>query len=526
MNIRRWLIALGLVLCTTACTSDDGGGDADTEFASWEKFRHDGANTGQAAGEIADKGGGVRWRTQIDGSPIRSSPVVARGDTVYIATEGGTIAALSVKDGAVQWTVCACDGAGSGVPAVCPTGQVPEFGTFVGTLATYYQDTVYEKGTYFYIGSHDGLLLGLRDDGQTRTCTMRFRPQVVTVGPTDTVRAVHFDASPTLTVNPATLALSAVFGAASVDVETGGDRRTIGKLYAVNTDGTLSWEFPRVGQPEIGAITASPVLDGANTVYVTADDGFLYAVDRNGNLRWRFAVGTTADALGPFSPSPATSVTIFAPTVDGTIVAVNPDGTFSWRTGTPDGAPFTASLAIGLPAFTPTPLVSPTPTETPVPDATASPTPTATPVLSSFEAFGVTRNGAVMAVNVRTGERRSVDVFTRSIAGPVVASPALSADAYLVIAAADGWVHALDTTRGVQPEGWPVVVSEDLALVSSPAIDADGYVYVGTLDGYLYSIGGTPVATAVPTHTPIPTHTAAPTATRTARPQLTAVVEP
>ena len=525
MTIRPWVIAMGALLGVNACSSG-GGSNPDTQFASWEKFRHDGANTGQAAGEIAEVGGGVRWRTQIDGSPIRSSPVVARGDTVYIATEGGTIAAVSVKDGAVQWTVCACDGAGAGVPAVCPTGQVPEFGTFIGTLATYYQDTVYEKGTYFYIGSHDGLLLGLREDGQTRTCTMRFRPQVVTVGTADTVDAVHFDASPTFTVNPATLALSAVFGAASVEVDADGQRRKIGKLYAVNTDGSLSWEFPRVGQPEIGAITASPVLDGANTVYVTADDGFLYAVDRDGSLRWRFAVGTVADALGPFSPSPATAVTIFAPTVDGTIVAVNPDGTFSWRTNTPDGAPLTASLAIGFPALTPTRLISPIPTETPAPDATANPTPTPTPDFSSAEAFGVTRNGAVFAADVLTGERRRIAVLTRPIAGPVVASPALSADAYLVIAAADGWVHALDTTRGLQPEGWPVEVSPDLSIVSSPAIDADGSVYVGTLDGYLYSLGGTPVPTAEPTHTPMPTHTTAPTATRTARPQLTAAVAP
>jgi outer membrane protein assembly factor BamB len=526
MNIRRWVVALGLLLCANACSSGGGGSDEDTEFASWEKFRHDGANTGQAAGELAENGGGVRWRTQIDGSPIRSSPAVGQDDLVYIATQGGTIAALDLKDGAVRWTVCACDGTGSGVPAICPVGQPPEFGAFVGSPATYFQDTREGKGTYLHIGSHDGTLLGIRDDAQTRTCTMRFRPRVVTAGAGDTVRAVRFDASPTYTVNVATFALAAVFGAASVDVEAGGQRRTIGKLYAVNTDGTLSWEFPRLGQPEIGGITASPVLDSANTVYVTADDGYLYAIDRDGNLRWRFAVTTATGAPEPFAPSPTTSVTIFAPTVDGTIVAVNPDGTFSWRTRAPDGASFIASLAVGLPAVTPTPTASPEPSATPAPDVTASPTPTATPVLSSFEIFAVTRNGAVLAVNVRTGQRRLVDVSSGPIAGPVVSSPALSGDAYLVIGDASGRLHALDTTTGLQPEGWPVLLSPDLAILSSPAIDADGFVYVGTMDGYLYSIGDTAEPTAVPTHTPTPTRTVAATATRTVTPQLTAVIEP
>ena len=84
-----------------------------------------------------------------------------------------------------------------------------------------------------------------------------------------------------------------------------------------------------------------------------------------------------------------------------------------------------------------------------------------------------------------------------------------------------GRLHTIDTSTGAQPEGWPVVLSPERAIVSSPAIDADGIVYVGTTDGYVYAIGGSPVPTAVPTHTPTPTRTAIATPTRTVAPQST-----
>jgi len=51
-----------------------------------------------------------------------------------------------------------------------------------------------------------------------------------------------------------------------------------GYLYALNPSGTLRWKFPAAGSP-LGAIRSKPAIGADGIIYFAADDGKLYAVD-------------------------------------------------------------------------------------------------------------------------------------------------------------------------------------------------------------------------------------------------------
>ena len=82
-------------------------------------------------------------------------------------------------------------------------------------------------------------------------------------------------------------------------------------LFAVHADGTVKWELrdfikndtsdPDITTP-IGGSDSSPIVDSKGTTYFGADNGAIYAVDKNGRLVMNFQIGFEWDnrpALGP-----------------------------------------------------------------------------------------------------------------------------------------------------------------------------------------------------------------------------------
>jgi outer membrane protein assembly factor BamB len=59
----------------------------------------------------------------------------------------------------------------------------------------------------------------------------------------------------------------------------------------------------------------------------------------------------------------------------------------------------------------------------------------------------------------------------------------------LVVGAADGKLHAINTVTGLQPTGWPVTLAQGVPIRSSPSIDNNDIVYVGADNGTLYAVG-------------------------------------
>lgn len=458
--------------------------------APWEKFRHDSNNSGAGNGSVAINNGKIKWQTQIDHTPISASPAIDVNGTIYVATEGGTLAALEPTKGGINWSVCSCDTPGSGAALTCPSGTPSSLGMLISSPAVYAFNTV----TYIFIGSAGGAgspggaVYMFQDNGTTRTCAARFQPK----DSNNVAIPSSFVSSPAFTTNAITLAVSGVFIGAAVDVTQSGATRTVGKMYALNTDGSLIWQFPKVGAGEIGAVTSSPALGEANAIYFTATDGNLYALANDGSFKWSFPIGVVSDPLAPFSASPLTSNLVYTASADGQIVAVNPDGSFRWRVSSPDGTGFVSSLAIGDQATT-TPTLTPTipPTPTPPPGATSTPTATVTPVFPVTTIFGVTTAGNVVLIDTTTGNTKMLTGPVGPITGPVVSSPFLSIDGQLVVAAADGQLHNINTATGEEPTPWPVPLASGtpIPVRSSPSVDNNGVIYVGADNGIVYAVG-------------------------------------
>lgn len=474
------------VLASVVCACSGGGGGDSTPSsaaAGWGKFRHDLNNTGLGGGTVASNNG-HKQSVQIDDSAtpsaISSSPAIAADDaTVYVASQGGTLAALPRTLGTARWKVTAC--------SACPQGR-QALGALISSPAVHrltdQSDNPLNDQTTIFIGSSNGSVLAFQDAGGSQvSCTGCFQPDP------GGGAAVSFLSSPSFTTDAVVGTVNGVFIGAHIDWPDG---RSTGKLYAINRNGTLNWEFPRPGEPDIGAVTSSPALGTSNTWYFTAADDYLYALASDGRLKWKSPIGSVVDPTVALAISPiTTSTTVLAATADGVISALNQDGSPLWRSA-PASSGLAGSLAVGGSGVgTPTGTVVPSATPTPQPVAsgvaTGTPTPTPTFVSQSF-LYAVTKSGEVIGVNIRIPTPAVIPV-TASIAPPVLSSPALSSDAYLVFGSGDGTLHAINTATGAEPSGWPVKLTDGAPIRSSPSIADDGIVYVGADDGMLYAVG-------------------------------------
>jgi len=101
-----------------------------------------------------------------------------------------------------------------------------------------------------------------------------------------------------------------------------------GYLYALDQNGSLRWKI-KVGW---GSQSNSAIASDG-TIYVGGDQ--LYAVYPNGTMRWVFSLG--ADRwIGLCSPAISSDGTIYVGAIvgdghGGEIIAINPDGTEHWR---------------------------------------------------------------------------------------------------------------------------------------------------------------------------------------------------
>ena len=97
-----------------------------------------------------------------------------------------------------------------------------------------------------------------------------------------------------------------------------------GVLHAVDTDGSLKWQFAATGT------SRTPVVDSQGNIYCYAGD-FLYAVNPSGTLRWRFEARTDSRA----APCIGYDGTIYTTGVcaEGiTLYALDYGGRIKWET--------------------------------------------------------------------------------------------------------------------------------------------------------------------------------------------------
>ena len=202
-----------------------------------------------------------------------------------------------------------------------------------------------------------------------------------------------------------------------------------GYLYAINRNGTLRWKF-RTG----GAVHSSPAITSDMVVF-GSDDGYLYALSKNGNLKWKMKTN------GSIWSSP----TIFKESIyfgsdDGNLYCVDFQGNIEWN--------FTSGGAIR-----------------------------SSPAVSSDERiyfgsdrlYSLSSNGTLLWSFNANSEFQS--------------SPAIGVDGTIYVGSMGGKIYAIDRDG---KEFWNFPTGDSIS--SSPAIGADGTIYVGSRDGCLYAL--------------------------------------
>jgi len=204
-------------------------------------------------------------------------------------------------------------------------------------------------------------------------------------------------------------------------------------LYAVNSDGTLKWKF-LTGGP----VRSSPAIGADGTVYVGSNDNHLYAINPNGRLNWSCLTHDNVTS----SPAIAADGTIIFGSNDDTIYALNPDSTVRWKY--PTGQDVNSSPSIAA-------------------DGTVY-------CGSNDDYLYALTSGGAFKWRYSTGR-------------DIVGSPAIGSDGTVYIGSLDGYLCAVDTSGSPK---WSVLTNG--LIQSSPVIGNDGTIYVGSHDDILYAL--------------------------------------
>ncbi len=189
------------------------------------------------------------------------------------------------------------------------------------------------------------------------------------------------------------------------------------------------------------SILSSPAICGA--IYVGSSDGYLYALNPDGTLRWRNQIGSAIRS----SPAVAPDSTIYVGADNQYLYAVNPNGTTRWNIWLTE-------------AVHSSPLIGP--------DGTVY--------------IGAT-NGRLWAV---TGQGVVKWYFTTG--GAITSSPAMDAQGRIYFGSHDRYVYAVEDSGSYAKQVWRYQTGGEVR--SSPSVSAQGTVYVGSDDWYVYALRG------------------------------------
>jgi outer membrane protein assembly factor BamB len=183
---------------------------------------------------------------------------------------------------------------------------------------------------------------------------------------------------------------------------------------------------------------SSPAIGPDGTIYVGSQDFYLYAVNPDSTLKWRFQTGSVVRS----SPAIGADGTIYVGSYDNRLYAINSDGTVKWSYLTGSNIPSSPAITA---------------------DGTII--------------FG-SSNGNIYALNPDSTLK-----WTYSTGQAVYSSPAIAPDGTIYCGSYDRYLYALNQNGNLK---WRYRVGKDIQ--SSPAIAPDGTVYVGSDDGVLYAI--------------------------------------
>jgi outer membrane protein assembly factor BamB/subtilisin family serine protease len=200
------------------------------------------------------------------------------------------------------------------------------------------------------------------------------------------------------------------------------------------------WQYPADDE-----ITSSPAVGADGTVYFGSRDGSVYAVNADGTRRWRAG---TAGAIDLATPALGTDDTVYIGSTDGFLYAFNTaNGARRWRFAAT--SPLFSSAAIAT-------------------DGTIYFRDDTTLYALASGAAAATRKWSV------------------SLSGSTYSSPAIAADGTVYVGATGGKFYAVTPDGSVK---WTYTADQD--IYTSPSIDRDGTIYFATLAGTMYALSST-----------------------------------
>lgn len=245
-------------------------------------------------------------------------------------------------------------------------------------------------------------------------------------------------------------------------------------LYALKPTGELKWKY-RTGLP----IRSSPCIDEKGNVYAGSDDKKLYAFSPDGKKLWSFEAG------GYFSSSPVVGKdgTVYAGCEDFNIYAISPDGKLKWKFVT-NGVVFSSpalakdgTIYIGSEDHYLYAIDSPHgklkwkfETQHKV---NASPA-----VGDDGTVYVGSEDRSFYAINPDGSLK-----WKKELENYLVSSPAIAKDGTIYTGGESKTLYALDSTGKVK---WQFATKGE--VISSPLVDGNGNIYVGCDDGNLYAI--------------------------------------
>ncbi|MFC1706760.1 fibronectin type III domain-containing protein, partial [Planctomycetota bacterium] len=220
--------------------------------------------------------------------------------------------------------------------------------------------------------------------------------------------------------------------------------RQLSGFFAFAADGGVDWTF----QPSL-TVRSTAAIGSSGEIVFGANDGYLYSIDANGGLQWRFSLGA---AVEKSSPALAADGTIYMGTATDGLYAIAPDGGLKWHLSDVLGV-------YGTPAVT-----------------------------WRGDVVVSARDHTVHCIDSSGSTRWAFRCSVQS-KQTVRSSPVVDAGG-VVYASADS-----DTMFAIAPKGhelWRYQTGGP--ILAGAAIGANGALYFGSNDTYLYALGGIPAA--------------------------------
>jgi len=283
---------------------------------------------------------------------------------------------------------------------------------------------------------------------------------------------------------------NATFGGyASITYETIYFASGEGYIYALNRDGAVLWRYAvmcGVCRPIDPDEEYPPAVKGHGTILYGADDGKFHAISTdNGTARWIYDIG----AENPFTGSAAIGVdgTIYVRSYnrlsnESTLHAINPDGALKWKYNVGN---FTYSVpALGLDGRiyigSSSVLYAINPDGTLEWKYDTEGNIDSAPAIEFDGTIYIASGSALYAINPDGTLKWKYNIG----GGEIHCSPAIGADGTIYIGSPDHKLYAIcpyGNLRWAFPTEGPI-------LRTSPAIGGDGTIYVGSDDLKLYAI--------------------------------------